>query len=558
MRFDPFFRLLLVVMAAAAWLVQAAPASAQAGDVGEPVRLCVARALPGQTASDVFRGAVPTDCRTPQTRFGRGDYWVLSDPINIRGDIAVRSGSLWQAGRTLYARYADGTVLSQRIDSRAASRDLQLGAIFLDRVPGRQVPLVQLLWRIDDAANLRGIVVGARTATLRQSGWSNLQMAALYAGFGGLCLALLVHNLALWGALRHRFQLAYCLMLLTLMLYALSSSGALAWLWTGMDNNDRLRFNYVGLGLAAASATLFARSFFEARVFAGVIRHLSTAVIGGLLSTSIAFAVLAPWRIGLLDTLFTSAFVLLMAFVPVLLVRAWRMRSNYLWLFAIAWGAPVIFAGMRIANSFNLLGWSFWVDNSTILSMTAEALLSSLAISYRIRMLSVERDLARSDELAARALADVDPLTGLLNRRAFLTRAIGREGDQSLLVVDLDHFKAVNETIGHDGGDEVLRVVARVLRAALPSDALVARIGGEEFALLSAIDQPIDAHEVLTRLRAERMPFDLAVTASIGCCTGPLRSEIDWKKLYRRADRALYDAKAEGRDRARRGEPIAA
>ncbi|MFX7784946.1 diguanylate cyclase, partial [Acinetobacter baumannii] len=80
-------------------------------------------------------------------------------------------------------------------------------------------------------------------------------------------------------------------------------------------------------------------------------------------------------------------------------------------------------------------------------------LISSVGIAYRIRLLGRERDEARAQELAARALADIDPLTGLLNRRAFLHRAIGRPGAQTLLILDIDHFKAVNETIGHDGGD---------------------------------------------------------------------------------------------------------
>ena len=68
----------------------------------------------------------------------------------------------------------------------------------------------------------------------------------------------------------------------------------------------------------------------------------------------------------------------------------------------------------------------------------------------------------------ARLLADADPLTGLLNRRAFLEQAIGRPGAQTLHLIDIDHFKAVNDTLGHDGGDEVLRVFARTLRAAVP------------------------------------------------------------------------------------------
>ena len=76
-------------------------------------------------------------------------------------------------------------------------------------------------------------------------------------------------------------------------------------------------------------------------------------------------------------------------------------------------------------------------------------------------------------------------------------------------------------------------------------------MGGEEFAILSATDRAVAPDAVLERLRAGRMPFDIRVTASIGACVGPLAAEADWKALYRRADRALFDAKQAGRDRAR-------
>ncbi len=558
MCFVRLFRFLLLLFIVPGALLMPGAAQAQAGDIGQPLTLCVASVGADHGPRSVFGGSVPLDCTSPQTSHGSGDFWVLSNRFSEHGEIALRSGSMWQQSRTVYALYADGVILKRISDGKAASRTLQLGAIFLDRLPARKAPLVQILWKIEGSANLRGIVNGPRIASFRESGWSNLQMAAIYAAFAGLCLALLVHNMALWGALRQRFQLSYCLMLATLLIYALSSSGALAWLWPDIANNDRLRINYLGLGMAASTALLFARSFFEERVFAGAIGRISSALIASLMISSSALALLAPWHMALLDNAFSISFVGLIAFVPVLLIRAWQKRSNYLWLFALAWGAPVVFASLRVANNFNLTHWSFWVDNSTILSMTAEALLSSLAIAYRIRLLSVERDLARSDELVARALADTDPLTGLLNRRAFLDRAIGRQGDQLLFVLDLDHFKAVNETIGHDGGDEVLRVVARVLRASVPPHGLVARIGGEEFALVTALEHPLDPEVILSKLRAERMPFDLAVTASIGGCSGPLTSEIDWKKLYRRADRALYDAKALGRDRARQSDALAA
>jgi diguanylate cyclase (GGDEF)-like protein len=204
-----------------------------------------------------------------------------------------------------------------------------------------------------------------------------------------------------------------------------------------------------------------------------------------------------------------------------------------------------------VASGLSLIQWNFWIDNSTIVMMTLEALLSSFAIAYRVRVLSLERDAAREGELAALLLAEIDPLTGLLNRRAFLAAAIGRTGEHMLLILDLDHFKLINETIGHDGGDDVLRAVARTLQLSVPDAALVARIGGEEFAIVLPADTPIEPRDILDRLRATRMPYDVAVTASIGKCIGPLQREVDWKALYGAADRALYDAKSAGRDRAR-------
>ncbi|OYY90471.1 MAG: hypothetical protein B7Y45_07595 [Sphingomonas sp. 28-66-16] len=543
-------RLLIMLLAGAALLPAPSIASGMAGDVGKKVDVCVARVAAGQTASSVFAGRVPLDCRVVQHTLGAGDFWALSQPVRLDGDVAVRSGSLWQKRKTVFGLYADGAIVAVSDD---VSRNLQLGAILLDRLPARPAPLVRVLWRIEGVANLRGILIGPRLATMRESGWSNLRMAAIYSGFAGMCIALLCYNLALWGAIRHRFQLAYCLMVAMLLVYAFSSSGALAWAWPEIANNDRLRINYLTLGLVAATAMLFARSFFEERVFAGWASPALWAIAAALVATSLAFALLAPWHIVVLERLYLLSLTAMIVSVPVLLLRARHVGSRYLWLFVLAWGAPVVFAGIRIANSFGLVGWSFWVDNSTLFAMTAEALLSSFAIAYRIRLLSNERDEARLQELAARALAETDSLTGLLNRRAFLSRAIGRTGDQLLLITDIDHFKAVNETIGHDGGDEVLRVFARALRASVPADALVARIGGEEFAIVTPIDRSIEPEDVLARLRAERMPFDLSVTASIGACTGPLASEIDWKKLYRRADRALYEAKAQGRDRVRHG-----
>lgn len=545
------FKTLASLLALLSGLAVATPASAQAGLAGQPVAVCVARAVPGMTAPALFRSPAGFHCGLQQPSLGPGDHWVLSQPLHLTGARDIRVASVWQDRVTLYARYADGMILRQTLDGRGVTRHLALGAIIAQPLPARTAALVRLLWHVEESANLRGIVVGARIATPAESARSNLLMATLYAAFAGMCVALLIYNLALWGALRHRFQLAYCLMVACLLLYAISSSGALAWAWPGLLNNDRLRINYLALGLSAVAALAFARSFFEPRVFAGRLGRLTTVICWTMLTTSFGFALLAPWRIALLDALYSLAFGALMLAVGPILWRAWVTRSNYLWMFAVAWAAPITMAAVRVSSAVFALSYNFWVDNSTVVTMTVEALLSSLAIAYRMRLLSVERDEARASEIAARLLADTDPLTGLLNRRAFLARAIGREGEQTLLIADLDHFKQVNDTIGHDGGDEVLRVFARTLRQSVDADALVARIGGEEFAILTASATVEQADDILARLRAQRMPYDVTVTASIGSCSGPLLRETDWKALYASADRALFEAKSAGRDRVR-------
>jgi diguanylate cyclase (GGDEF)-like protein len=554
----PFLLMTALLMAAAtSW---AFPAEARSAVTGAPLATCVAPARDGDRPAGMFAASARFDCVHRQTWFGPGDYWVMSQSLNTVADIQnrsrVRIGSLWQDAVTLYALYPDGKIRGWRYDGRQVSRHLQLGAMIEWPLPADIGPPVRLMWHVEGSANLRGILVAPTIASPQESDAANLAMTAIYAGFGGLCLALLVYNFAMWGALRHPFQLAYCAMVAALMLYALSSSGGLAWLNPNMLNNDRLRLNYVLLCAGAATALTFARYFFVPAVTAGWVGKAVNAITAASVVATAFVALFAPWQIRILDTAFSLTFAAIIVVVFPIIRRARAERSPYLWLFAVAWAAPILFAALRLSGNLALIPWSFWLDNSTILSMAFEAIISTLAIAYRIRLLSLERDEAIEREIIAARLADTDPLTGLLNRRAFLRQAIGREANQALMLTDIDRFKRINETLGHDGGDEVLRVFARTLRQAAPG-ALIARMGGEEFAILCPADRTVTPDTVLAKLRSARMPFDLIVTASIGACTGPLVTETDWKAMYRRADRALFDAKQGGRDRARFAPPIA-
>ena len=158
--------------------------------------------------------------------------------------------------------------------------------------------------------------------------------------------------------------------------------------------------------------------------------------------------------------------------------------------------------------------------------------------------------------------ASTDALTGLNNRREFesgmvreMERARRMHVPLSLAILDIDFFKRINDQHGHDIGDAVLREVAATLQRHIRKSDLLARIGGEEFALVMLGTQPPGAWVVLERLRsavaALRIPAggqEIGCTISIGI-TDRVETDIDWPMLYKRADGALYEAKERGRNR---------
>lgn len=159
------------------------------------------------------------------------------------------------------------------------------------------------------------------------------------------------------------------------------------------------------------------------------------------------------------------------------------------------------------------------------------------------------------------ALASVDPLTGASNRRHFLEMAqieIDRAQRLGLpvaaIMLDLDHFKRINDAHGHEAGDNVLQTFAQAVRQSLRSSDIFARMGGEEFLLLLPGQDRKAAHVLAERLRSltESLEFSTCagrITVSIGIATLGTADACDLAGLMRQADRALYQAKHAGRNR---------
>jgi diguanylate cyclase (GGDEF)-like protein len=182
-------------------------------------------------------------------------------------------------------------------------------------------------------------------------------------------------------------------------------------------------------------------------------------------------------------------------------------------------------------------------------SPTAVARLEAVAAhsGSRIGMLRVME--------ATHLQAATDPLTGLLNRRSFENRAhsLLRGGTPFALAMgDLDHFKRLNDTHGHDAGDRALRAFSQTMRAALRDDDLICRFGGEEFVILFPRRTAIEAARALARVQEELLVSVArgttpAFTVSFGVAQSDQSSELD--ELCRIADAALFRAKREGRNR---------
>lgn len=159
-------------------------------------------------------------------------------------------------------------------------------------------------------------------------------------------------------------------------------------------------------------------------------------------------------------------------------------------------------------------------------------------------------------------LAQHDALTGLFNRRAILAYLDGLHKDRRqvhqpvcLMMIDVDHFKAVNDSHGHAVGDEVLRAVSSCLKAQLRDSDRVGRIGGEEFLCVLDSTDLQDAELVAERLRHELSQLSVAsvagalrLTVSIGLAQSQSHEE-DWAAVIGRADEGLYEAKRSGRNR---------
>ena len=244
---------------------------------------------------------------------------------------------------------------------------------------------------------------------------------------------------------------------------------------------------------------------------------------------------------------------------------------------AIAFGIDINYPGIPGKQSFKLNKVEFvgeWVAREdwylgilvfwlSIIMVVGGISLANLTKEIRLEHQRLER-LANQNSLLAqetdkyKKLSMIDPLTGLLNRQGlseYIEQYFPMDTDKlvSMVIIDIDHFKKINDSLGHDGGDVVLKKVTELIKSHTRQSDQVARWGGEEFILVLPDTQLEAAFIIAEKMRAliatanfDQFP-ELHVTISLG--VGASDGRVPFHQLFRHVDIALYEAKAQGRNR---------
>lgn len=469
-----------------------------------------------------------------------GGNWILNIDYPVLNRIGVH---LAQGGRVVQQALLGNLVpMAQRpMGSRspALALELQAGASY------------ELLLRVETAGAMILPITLSRPAAFHARALGEQMLQGVLNGLG---LCLLIYSLAQGISLREPLFAKYALLISGGLLFSLLQFGVGAqYLWP-----DQLWIELHMAGLSALAAACGSFLFIEqALAHAGSSRWFSRIMKAGAAFT-VVFALL--FALDLIDLHTVTAIVGTLGLAPALLglpgaVQRARRGDSVGSYFLVAWLAYFVFTALAIAVIKGQIAANAWTMHAFQIGATLDMLifmrvlgLRTVAIKAAALQATRERDLLHS-------LAHTDALTGLANRRGLtiaLNAALARCTEDQLVAVfllDLDGFKQINDSHGHEVGDELLIAVGQRLQARLHPGDLVARQGGDEFIVMCAgLRKAKLADDLAARLQqAFATPFELkgrrcAVGVSIGFALAPTQGR-DAAELIKQADAAMYQGK---------------
>ncbi|MCJ2187935.1 GGDEF domain-containing protein [Novosphingobium beihaiensis] len=533
---------------------------AAAEDILNPPALC-------HSTSETVKEprAVPPrfTCKGDPQGYQYGSLWLRADLRNYRGvdpnDLVLKVHSSRFDRLEVAFTYADGHTTYQHVRSGDFGTHWRTGGQIAFEAPVREAPVRFVTARFDRLASVHLLRM-----RMLSRGEANLQATALsICVTAALTLLLLgtVYNTSLAVTLRRQFPVWQAGWAGSVLLWGI------VWSQLGLLVVPEMAGTFSSQFCTALSclAVTFA-SFSAITALDGpeLPRPLRWFTLGLAVFISFLGIPLALMRSGAIDAAALAlgvAILTLLASVALSLGWAWRRGSIEARTFSGAWSIPILtLGGVEFFDTRTI----FWGGGSQLLILLAAAwqtIWLAVAASKTHAYLRIEHDRARQAAAQAHELARRDPLTGLRNRRGFveavapmLELAQSGESPAALLLLDVDMFKRINDTHGHDAGDMVLATIAHRIERWEGPMCKVARLGGEEFALMTggmtgfALEQFAESVRlgIAACDHSEAIGAD-TVTVSVGIAeAGP---DSHFRELYRLADEALYRAKHLGRNR---------
>ena len=532
---------------------------AQAETLTVDRQLCHAQSGVGAPAASL--AVLDFSCTGTPAGYHAASLWLRTNPARFpiaRGDLALLVHQSRFDRLAVAFTYADGGVRWQEVRQGDYGSHWRAGGQILFEAPERGVPLTGVTMRFDRLASLgllHARLIPKTDAVVQSTGMAVAVGAALT-----LLLVSAIYSLSLAVAVRRQYLAWQAGWSAVMLLWGAVWSQAHLGLFPGLAGTVSAQLGTFLACLAIAIATASAVLAVAPELVSRRLRAAALLLGGFLGLVGVPLALIRSEKLTLWGDMLALVILADLIAVAAYLGLAWRRGSVEARDFLAAWCLPMaVLAFVHIVDVDDGL-WGGGSKIMVLLAATWQALWLSASATRRLALLRVERDRARAAEAFAQQLAARDPLTGLLNRRGFidsvtplLDRAHADDLAAALLVVDIDRFKAINDVHGHDIGDAVLCEVARRIERWEGPMCTVARLGGEEFGLLSVGMEGLVLARFAESVRRGIAACDHSavigegtVTASIG--VAEVRPASDFQKLYRLADEALYDAKRAGRD----------
>lgn len=311
---------------------------------------------------------------------------------------------------------------------------------------------------------------------------------------------------------------------------------------------------HIAFLLFAICATQFSKSFLNTRIHFP-LGHRLLQVIQFVALAGIAVRLMGAYEPALHIAFITLAVIALT--LPIIGAHAWYNGLRYARWYFLAWLIYSVSLLLTLASAYlNIVPNGMYALTLLQVGSLLEAVFLTVALTERLLNLETERR-------NALALANQDPLTGLGNRRLlqseyerFINSDTAQRKPMYLIMIDLDHFKQINDHYGHDAGDQVLKEVARLLRAHCRDTDVCIRYGGEEFALLVRTDTVQSARAIAERVREEfagtpTLYDGQSIAHTLSCGITPVQRHgqaLSVNEMMKYADQALYEGKAAGRN----------